>query len=394
MLHGHDPAERRADGAAPADPLRGHGLGRSPADGRRAGPDAGARRATGWRPARSGSTRASTTSRRRTRRPRAGRAGQGRRRVRRCVRGPHPLQRDRQDRRVPRVRSRSAVGRACRSGQSHESVDDESEPCSTRPARRASTSGIDWYLYPAGSSHLLVWLPPEDQLGGFDATVQRLRDDPAHRRKVAAIIEEQIAVDPRHRRARVLLGHPDRAVHRDVDRGGRGGTRHEPRRHGGRPDRSRNRRMRSCVFRRGISREAFDAQARRTLNHPAFMVASDSVYHGALPHPRGYGCYAQVLGTFVRERGLVTLERAVHLMSGLPAERFGITRPRAHRRRPRGRPRRVRSGHRRRRSDLGRATQPRPPASTLSSSTATSWPATVDRLSARPGIVVRARNRD
>lgn len=42
-------------------------------------------------------------------------------------------------------------------------------------------------------------------------------------------------------------------------------------------------------------------------------------------HPRGYGCYAQVLGTFVRERGLVSLERAVHLMSGLPAERFGIT---------------------------------------------------------------------
>ena len=54
------------------------------------------------------------------------------------------------------------------------------------------------------------------------------------------------------------------------------------------------------------------------------MVASDGVYHGKLPHPRGYGCYAQVLGTFVRERGLVSLERAVHLMSGLPAERFGI----------------------------------------------------------------------
>ena len=50
--------------------------------------------------------------------------------------------------------------------------------------------------------------------------------------------------------------------------------------------------------------EAFDAQARRTINHPAYMVASDSVYHGALPHPRGYGCYAQVLGEFVRERGV------------------------------------------------------------------------------------------
>ncbi len=50
------------------------------------------------------------------------------------------------------------------------------------------------------------------------------------------------------------------------------------------------------VFRRGMSEEAFEALARRTLAHPAFMVASDGIYHGARPHPRGYGCYAQVLG--------------------------------------------------------------------------------------------------
>ena len=78
------------------------------------------------------------------------------------------------------------------------------------------------------------------------------------------------------------------------------------------------------VFRRGHSPEAFDALARRSLGHSAFMVASDGIYHGRLPHPRGYGCFAQVLGTYVRDRGFVSLERAVHLMSGLPAERFGI----------------------------------------------------------------------
>ena len=78
------------------------------------------------------------------------------------------------------------------------------------------------------------------------------------------------------------------------------------------------------VFRRGMSDSDFETLARRTLAHPAFMVASDGLYHGARPHPRGYGCYAQVLGEFVRERQLVTLERAVRLMSALPAERFGI----------------------------------------------------------------------
>ena len=125
---------------------------------------------------------------------RARRARQGRRRIRRRVRRAHPLQRHRQDRRLPRSRSRSAVSAGVPIRQSHESVDDETEPLLEEARQAGVDFGIDWYLYPAGSSHLLVWLPPEDQLGGFDATVQRLREDPEHRRKVAAIIEEQIAV--------------------------------------------------------------------------------------------------------------------------------------------------------------------------------------------------------
>ncbi|HEX6868179.1 MAG TPA: amidohydrolase family protein [Candidatus Limnocylindrales bacterium] len=208
--------------------------------------------------------------------------------------------------------------------QSHESVDDETEPLLEEARQAGVDFGIDWYLYPAGSSHLLVWLPPEDQIGGYDATVQRLRDDPAHRRKVAAIIEEQIGVTHEiggreyfsHTRTGRYIGMsiPEVAAERGTSIGETAVDLiiEES------PDAI-------LVFRRGISPEAFDAQARRTLNHPAFMVASDGVYHGTLPHPRGYGCYAQVLGTFVRERGMVSLERAVHLMSGLPAERFGIT---------------------------------------------------------------------
>ena len=113
--------------------------------------------------------------------------------------------------------------------QSHESVDDETEPLLEEARQAGVDFGIDWYLYPAGSSHLLVWLPPEDQLGGFDATVKRLRDDPAHRAKIARDHRGADRDHPRHRRPRVLLGHADRALHRDVDRRGRGGARHEPR---------------------------------------------------------------------------------------------------------------------------------------------------------------------
>lgn len=206
---------------------------------------------------------------------------------------------------------------------SHESVDDETEPLLEEARRSGVDFGIDWYLYPAGSSHLLVWLPPEDQLGGFDATVQRLRDEPEHRRRIGAIIEEQIramsAAGGREYFSDTRTGqHIGRSITEIAnDRGTSVGETAVDLIIEESPDAI-------LVFRRGISEEDFDALARRTLAHPAFMVASDGVYHGARPHPRGYGCFAQVLGTFVRERQLVTLERAVHLMSGLPAERFGV----------------------------------------------------------------------
>jgi N-acyl-D-amino-acid deacylase len=63
----------------------------------------------------------------------------------------------------------------------------------------------------------------------------------------------------------------------------------------------------------------------RTAVHPRVMIASDGVYTIPHPHPRGYGCFARVLGQFVRERGLLSLQEAVHKMSGFPARRFGLS---------------------------------------------------------------------
>ena len=41
-------------------------------------------------------------------------------------------------------------------------------------------------------------------------------------------------------------------------------------------------------------------------------------------HPRGYGAFARILGTYARERRALTLEAAVRKMTGVPAERIGI----------------------------------------------------------------------
>ncbi|MFB6221097.1 MAG: amidohydrolase family protein [Halolamina sp.] len=54
-------------------------------------------------------------------------------------------------------------------------------------------------------------------------------------------------------------------------------------------------------------------------------VATDGLF-GAFPHPRTYGTYPRVLGTYVREENHLTLEEAVRKMTSLPARAMGLDR--------------------------------------------------------------------
>ena len=68
-----------------------------------------------------------------------------------------------------------------------------------------------------------------------------------------------------------------------------------------------------------------DQDVERIMKHPHVGVASDSsvLAHGAgVPHPRGYGNNARVLGEYVRKRKVVPLEEAVRKMTSLPAQQF------------------------------------------------------------------------
>ncbi|HEX3246909.1 MAG TPA: D-aminoacylase [Chloroflexota bacterium] len=66
---------------------------------------------------------------------------------------------------------------------------------------------------------------------------------------------------------------------------------------------------------------------RRVMRHPSVAVASDgwtlSPDAGGKPHPRSYGTYVRVLGHYVREEGVLSLEEAVRKMTSLPATRLG-----------------------------------------------------------------------
>lgn len=59
------------------------------------------------------------------------------------------------------------------------------------------------------------------------------------------------------------------------------------------------------------------------LARPEQNVCTDGLL-GGKPHPRAYGSFPRVLGRFVREQNRLTLEQAVHKMTGKPAEAFGF----------------------------------------------------------------------
>ena len=62
----------------------------------------------------------------------------------------------------------------------------------------------------------------------------------------------------------------------------------------------------------------------RIMAHPLSMIGSDGLAHDVQPHPRLWGTFPRVLGRYVREQRLLSLELAIHKMTGLSAGRFGL----------------------------------------------------------------------
>ncbi|MEO6583961.1 MAG: amidohydrolase family protein, partial [Ferruginibacter sp.] len=63
------------------------------------------------------------------------------------------------------------------------------------------------------------------------------------------------------------------------------------------------------------------------MQYPYNMFASDAgirQYKQGVPHPRGYGTNARVLGKYVRDEKIITLEEAIRRMTSLPAQKFQL----------------------------------------------------------------------
>lgn len=67
-----------------------------------------------------------------------------------------------------------------------------------------------------------------------------------------------------------------------------------------------------------------EADVERVIAHPRTMIGSDGLPHDRHPHPRLWGAFPRVFARYWRERGLFSLEQAVHKMTGMTARNFRL----------------------------------------------------------------------
>jgi N-acyl-D-amino-acid deacylase len=77
----------------------------------------------------------------------------------------------------------------------------------------------------------------------------------------------------------------------------------------------------------GVFHGMSEADLQKFMQHPNTMIACDSglrEFGKGVPHPRGYGNNARVLGRYVRELKVLRLEDAIRKMTSLPANTFRL----------------------------------------------------------------------
>lgn len=193
---------------------------------------------------------------------------------------------------------------------------------------------VDQYPYSASSTNLGVLLPSWSLAGGPDEMQKRLAD-PATRRKIAGEMKEQI----RNRNGRKRLDYAFVASCQ-WDHSLEGKNLSQINREKGRKATLENE-IQTVIemMEKGgagmVYHSMDEGDVERIMRFPYSMVASDAgvlEFGRGVPHPRGYGTNARVLGRYVREKNVLRLEEAVRKMTSLPAQRFrlvdrGLVRP-------------------------------------------------------------------
>jgi N-acyl-D-amino-acid deacylase len=192
----------------------------------------------------------------------------------------------------------------------------------------------DVYTYPAGATGLNASIPPWVQEGGFEASVERMKD-PATRDRIAQEMEEEseewenfwLALGPEDI---LLVGFRSEALKPLT-----GKTLAEVAEMRGTDPRytamdlivEDNSRVEAVYFTQSedVVRKAIQLPW-VSFNSDEASLAPEGVFLKSSAHPRAYGSFARVLGKYSRDEGLITLQEAVRKLAALPAENLKIDR--------------------------------------------------------------------
>jgi N-acyl-D-amino-acid deacylase len=200
---------------------------------------------------------------------------------------------------------------------SHLAVDDAASDLLDEALASGVDVSFDMYPYSAANTHLLMMLPEWAQVGGYQASMDRL-GNPADRERLRGETAERIA-----ERGAITLS----AVEAGAALEGRSVS--ELARESGQEDVDCLLDLLAGHAGRALAvyhwPESIDGEGilRRTVAHPLYLGSTDGIYMGSRPHRRGFGTFARIIGEHVRA-GTVTLEQAVRKVTGLPAERFSL----------------------------------------------------------------------
>ena len=194
---------------------------------------------------------------------------------------------------------------------------------------QARTSGLDitqdQYVYPASSTGLSQLIPDKAREGGADKFRERI-SDPAQKADIVKQMKSSLHKQGREDFAYAVIA----SYSRDKSLNGLNVVEAAKKKRGNDTlddqvelllEIEKNGGA-SAVF-HGMSED----DLREFAKHPNTMFASDSgvrKFGEGVPHPRGYGNNARVLGEYVRETKLLRLEDAIRRMTSLPATTFQL----------------------------------------------------------------------
>ncbi|HJS55193.1 MAG TPA: D-aminoacylase [Chitinophagaceae bacterium] len=183
---------------------------------------------------------------------------------------------------------------------------------------------IDQYPYTASSTNLGIRLPDWALSGGSDSIKMRINDPSQHRK----IIEDMLAMQKKYKYKDYSYAYVANHV---ADTSLNGKNISEINKMKGRKSKMKEEAetILELMLAGGaqmVYHSMNEEDVKYFMKYPFNMFGADGgVSNGrGMPHPRTYGTNARVLGKYVREEKILSLEEAIRRMTSLPAQKFQL----------------------------------------------------------------------